>query len=261
MRRGILTVDVEDNFTCEELVNKDDWPKYESQVVDNTLRILALLKSNNARATFFIVGKVAERHPELIKYICQDEHEIASHSYWHKPLNLISPREIEEDIRMSRDILSSLTGTPILGYRSMGYSIPDDEKGFYTLLKEYGYAYSSSRKPEKKNNVQTIMNGNIFQIYPSVINLFGSKLVFSGGTYFRILPIYVINKGCSVYQRLGQPIMIYVHPWEFNNDQPKRKVPLMQKMLQSPITFTTERKLTYLLQRYNFTSIKEYIGL
>ncbi len=261
MERHILTVDVEDNFTYEELTDKKDWRRYESQVVENTLRIVSLLKTYYSLATFFVVGKVAERHPELIKHIMQNGHEIASHSYWHKPLNRLSMKEVEEDIRMSRDILFSLSGVPILGYRSMGYSIPNDEKEFYNILRKYEYVYGSLKNISKKINFQTVQNNGIYKVYPSMIEVFGRSLVFSGGSYFRILPRGIINRGFSIYIRHNQPVMIYVHPWEFNKDQPKRKVPLIQKVLQSPITFTTERKLTYLLQRYSFTSIKEYLGI
>ncbi len=261
MSKHILTVDVEDNFTYEELAHKQDWQKYEGQVVENTLKILFFLKSYNSGATFFVVGKVAERHPELINYIIQDGHEIASHSYWHKALNRLSLKEIEEDIRISRDVLFSLSGSPILGYRSMGFSIPDDEREFNNTLRRYGYIYISSRNTEKATHAQTVQNDGIYKLYPSMINLFGRSLVFSGGTYFRILPIRIINRGFSLYRRHNQPVMIYVHPWEFNKDQPKRKVPLIQKVLQSPLTFTTEKKLICLLQRYRFVSIREYLKI
>ena len=261
MVTNILTVDVEDNFTCEELENKDDWQKYESQVVENTLRILSLLQKHSATATFFIVGKVAERHPELVRYIVEDRHEIASHSYWHKPLTYMSFDAVEKDISMSAEILSSMTGGKIFGYRAMGYSVPENEVGFYSLLKKYGYMYDSSKKINNQNICQTIQNGEIYQIYPSTVNIFSKKFLFSGGTYFRLFPMFLINIGFSSYRQSNQPVMLYVHPWEFNKDQPQRNVPFKQRVLQSPITFTTEKKLNYLLQRYKFVSIRDYLGL
>ena len=261
MGRHILTVDLEDNFTYEELINKEDWRKYESQVVENSLRILFLLKKYNARATFFVVGKVAERHPEIIEYITKDRHEIASHSYWHKPLGQLTPDDVEEDVRMSSEVLSSLSGKPVLGYRAMGFSIPEDEIEFFRILKKYGYIYDSSRRYDRGTTVQTVLKDEVYHIHPATLSLFRRKVVFSGGTYFRVLPLFVINKGFSYYMRRNQPVLIYVHAWEFNRDQPRRKVPFLQRVLQSPITFTTEKKLTYLLQRYSFVSVKEYLGL
>jgi polysaccharide deacetylase family protein (PEP-CTERM system associated) len=261
MERHILTVDVEDNFTYEELVNKEDWWEYENQVVENTCKIISLLRKYNATATFFVVGTVAERYPELIKDIVKNRHEIASHSYWHKSLKHLAMDKIEEDIRMSSELLSTLAGKKIFGYRAMGYSMPEDESEFYNLLEKYGYVYDSSKKFNNSFAYQTIQNDTISCIYPSAIRLFERKLIFSGGTYFRILPLFIVNTGIVEYRRRNQPVMIYIHPWEFNKKQPKRKVSLSQQILQSPITFTTERKLTYLLERYNFVSIREYLGV
>ena len=261
MERHILTVDVEDNFTYEELVNKQDWQQYESQVVENTLRILFLLKKYKADATFFVVGRVAERHPELVKYVVEDEHEIASHSYWHKSLTTMEMDELEKDIKTSQELMSSLAGKPILGYRAMGFSIPEREAEYYQLLKKYGYLYDSSKKQERDVIFHTIQDGTVYKLYPSAMRLLGKNLIFSGGSVFRLLPTSLIKRGFSQYKRFKQPVMIYVHPWEFNKRQPKRNVPVRQKIMQSPLTFTTERKLTYFLRRYHFVSVKEYLGV
>jgi len=259
MERHILTVDVEDNFTYDELIDKRDWYKFESQVVDNTAKIISLLNRYNATATFFVVGHVAERHPEIVNMIIKSGHELASHSYYHKPLRCLELKEIEDDIRRSSEILLKLSGKRIIGYRGMGYSIPQDENSFYQLLKKYGYLYDSSKK--YSNTFHTVEKKSIYHIYPSTLTIFRKKIVFSGGTYMRILPLSLIEKGFSLYRQIRQPVMIYIHPWEFNKQQPKRNVPFIQKVLQSPITFTTEKKLTYLLQKYRFVSIKEFLGV
>ncbi len=262
MEKHILTVDVEDNFIYEELVNKEDWQKYESQVVENTLKILHLLRQYKATATFFVVGYVVKRHPEIIEYILKDKHEISSHSYWHKPLNTLSWEEIEKDIIKSKEIIFSIAGKAPLGYRAMGYSIPEDYQRFYSILKENGYIYDSSRKFSEENSLKTVCyRENIYNIFPSFLRIAGRKLIFSGGTYFRLLPFRIIIKGFQLYSKNNQPVMLYVHPWEFNKDQPKRKVSIKQRLLQSPMTFTTEQKLKYLLKKYKFVSIKEYLGI
>ncbi len=248
MERHILTVDVEDNFTFDELANKEDWPKYEGQVVENTLKILSLLRQYNAGATFFVVGTLAERHP-------------ASHSYLHKSLRDVAMDDIEADIRKSSEILSSLTGEQVLGFRAMGYTIPKDETTFYSLLKKHGYKYDSSKKMNKERNRQTIQKDHLYRVFPSSVDILGLKTVFSGGTYLRLLPEFIINRGFSQYTMAGQPVMLYVHPWEFNRDQPKRNVRLKYKILQSPLTFSTEGKLGLLLGKYEFVSIRKYIGV
>ena len=260
MERHILTVDVEDNFTFEELADKNDWPKYEGQVVENTLRILSLMRRYNAGATFFVVGRLAERHPEIVKYIMDEGHEIASHSYLHKSLRDVPLDELEEDIRRSSEILSSLTGGRILGFRAMGYTIPRDEATFYGLLEKYGYVYDSSKKKDG-GLCRTVHEDRIYRVFPSSVSILGVSTVFSGGTYLRLLPEFIINMGFAQYRRSGQPVMLYVHPWEFNRDQPRRNVRLKYKILQSPLTFSTERKLNTLLKKYEFVSIREYIGV
>lgn len=258
MEEHILTIDVEDNFTYEELVYKEDWYKYEGQVVDTTLEILDLIEKFSCTATFFIVGHLARRHPELVKYIVEKGHEIASHSYWHIPLNTLSIDMIEEDIRKSKEILESISGTEIMGYRAMGYSLPQNPQSFFKLLKKYGYRYDSS----DKYGHQTILQSSIglFHVYPSYISILGKKIIFSGGTYLRLLPLYIIKKGIENYTKKGFPVCLYIHPWELNRDQPKREVSLKQKILQSPITFTTKDKLINLMRYYKFTSIKNFLG-
>ncbi len=259
MEKHILTVDVEDNFTREELKNGRDWDRYEGQVVTNTKIILDLLATYNSCATFFIVGTVAERHPEIVEQIIKKGHEVASHSYWHKPLSKMSTDEVEEDIRRSSHLLSELAGKQIAGFRAMAYSIPEDEGWFYSLLKTYGFTYDSSKKRPASGRDETIQDIGIQQIYPSAVSFFGKQIVFSGGSYLRLLPRSFVEKGFQDYTRKNNPVMMYVHPWEFNKDQPPRNVSLKQKIIQSPWTYTTDKKLKFLLDRYEFTSIIEYL--
>ncbi len=147
-----------------------------------------------------------------------------------------------------------------MGYRAMGFSIPENETEFYRLLDNYGFKYDSSKK-KPNGSCQTIQAGTITKIYPSAIVLSGKSINFSGGTYFRLLPRFMINKGFSFYKKNNQPVMLYVHSWEFNKDQPRRNVPFLQQILQSPVTFNTETKLKRLLKEYKFISIKDYLSL
>jgi polysaccharide deacetylase family protein (PEP-CTERM system associated) len=252
---------VEDNFTYEELCNKADWDRYESQVVENTLRILKILRDHGAGATFFVVGHVAQRHPELIKFIVEDGHEVASHSCSHLPLQNMPWDQIENDIRTSRQVLSSLVGSPVLGFRAMGFSVPRDIARFYELLKKYGYKYDSSRRRSDSLGCMTVRDEPMKQVYPSALELIGRDVVFSGGTFFRLMPMSLVLNGFARYERSSQPVMLYLHPWEFNRDQPKRKVPLLQRVLQSRLTFSAERKLIALLGRYRFTSVREFLRI
>lgn len=261
MEKHLLTIDVEDNFTFEELSNKNDWQKYEGQVVENTLKLLWLLKKFNAKATFFIVGTVAERHPEIVLYLIKEGHEIASHSYYHKPLSTLSWNEIELDIKKSKEILYSISSSLPIGYRAMGYSIPNNKEKFFGLLGAHGFKYDSSCKYSLQNSRKTIIKRSIYSVYPSYLKFLGRKIIFSGGTYFRLMPMKAIERGFNIYIKNNEPVMLYIHPWELNKDQPKRNVSFKQRIFQSPLTFTTELKLRILLEKYRFTSIKEYLGL
>lgn len=258
MATHILTIDVEDNFTFEELKFKSDWVRYEGQVVENTLKILRILKQYNTTATFFVVGYVASRHPEVIKYIVEDGHEVASHSYKHVPLRNMRWEEIEEDVKKSKEILENILMKKICGYRAMGYSIPNDKAKFYELLQSYGYLYDSSDISLDKTIIN--YNDNFFNISPSKINILGKKVIFSGGSYFRFLPMLLIKYGFHLYEKQQQPVLTYVHPWEFNQDQPKRLVSIKQKILQHPFTYNTEKRLIELLKNFRFVSIREYLG-
>ncbi len=258
MEGHILTVDVEDNCTFEELKDKNDWLKYEGQVVDNTLRILFILEQFKTNATFFIVGLVAERHPEIVKYVLDRGHEVASHSFFHKPLYKMGWDEIEYDIKKSQELLSALIGKPVYGYRAMGFSIPDNKEFFYSLLRDYGYRYDSSCKIGK---CSIEVADGFYKIYPSVLNFFNMRICFSGGSYLRLWPMFMIKRGFRKYFYKKEPVVVYIHPWEFNKDQPKRNIPIKQKILQSPFLYTTEKKIIELLRNYKFYSIKDFLGL
>jgi polysaccharide deacetylase family protein (PEP-CTERM system associated) len=260
MTRHILTVDVEDNFTRDELIDKSDWPLYEGQVVENTLKILHLLKNCKTEATFFVVGHLAERHPEIIQHIVAGGHEVASHSYSHEPLKSKSLDFIEADIRKSKELLQSLSGQNILGYRAMGYSCPKDLKCFHKILIAHGYTYDASQQYHNGQMRMTISNGPLIQVFPSYLRIGGSRIIFSGGTYLRLLPLRLIEAGYRQYESEKLPVVLYVHPWEFNKDQPRRHVRFLQKCLQSPCTFTTPKKIEYLLRKRPHISARRYLG-
>lgn len=260
----ILTFDVEDNFTRGELSKEDDWYRYEKQVVENTKKVLSIVERYDATATFFVVGEVADRHPDLVVDIAKRGHEIASHSYSHKPYRNMSMEDIKVDIERGVAVLNSLCDDPITGFRAMGFSIPDDRDTFHRLLMSHGIRYDSSsiHSPSGRTIEQKSIAGrNLYQLFPSHVRLLNRRLIFSGGTYLRVLPMPVIQKGFREYSAHNEPVLVYAHPWEFNRDQPKRNVSLKQKVLQSPLTYTTQRKLQTLLARHKFISIRDFLKL
>lgn len=264
MVTNILTVDVEDNFYLEELKDKKDWNKYERQVVDNTLKILDIFENYKTRATFFIVGKVAERHPDLIREICRKNHSIASHSYSHYPISILDESAFRRDLEKSIHILSRLVHKQIFGFRAMGYSVSKENiEWVFKNLNESGIKYDSSINP--MNMPGYVVEPNYlekFKLYefPVSVYTFGrTQFPFAGGTHLRLLPYKVIETFMQKLNKRGKSVTVYIHPWEFNKDQPRRNVSLKQRILQHPFTFNTEKKLIKLLKNFQFHSIEDYL--
>lgn len=265
MGRNILTVDVEDNFTYEELVDKKDWQRYESQVVENTLKILDILETYKTTATFFVVGKVAERHPDLIREIDKKKHRIASHSYSHNPVYRMDENDFRKDLKESVNLLTKITNKQVFGYRAMGYSVRKENIDWVLRnLNEYGIKYDSSIDPltiTGFNRKPCYMERfKLYEFPLSVYKFGGMQIPFAGGTYLRLLPYKLIKNFIEILDKSEQTVVIYIHPWEFNKNQPERNVPLKQKILQHPITFNTEKKLVKLLKTFKFCSIEDYLS-
>ncbi len=265
MVTNLLTVDVEDNFTYEELKNKNDWTKYEKEVVCNTLKILDIFERHKAQATFFVVGKVAERHPDLIREIDKKGHAIASHSYAHCPIDKLVEYAFRKDLKKSINILSKLVNKKILGFRAMGYSLANSNVEWaFKHLYECGVKYDSSINPLKMTGI-TCETGYLerFKLYEFPLTVYKKGMVqlpFAGGAYLRLLPYGLIKFFIKKLNEQGQVVTLYIHPWEFNKDQPRRNVPLKQKILQHPVTFNTEKKLIRLLKDFKFCSIEDYLN-
>lgn len=265
MVTNIITVDVEDNFTYEELKDKKDWARYEKQVVGDTLRILDIFDTYKVNATFFIVGKVAERHPDLIREIDKKGHSIASHSYAHCDVNTLDEVAFRKDLERSIDILSKLANKHIAGFRAMGYSVTKGNfERVFKCLYELGFKYDSSINPlnfKGYNHKPTYLKKFKMYEFPlSVYRLGKIQIPFAGGTYLRFLPYKLLETFMRKLNEHGQPVTIYIHPWEFNKDQPRRNVPIKQRVLQHPYTFNTESKLLRLLQKFKFCAIENYLS-
>ena len=259
-----MTVDIEDNFSFEELKDKGDWGRYEKQVIFNTLKILDIFDNYKIVATFFVVGKVAERCPDLIREIYGRHHFISSHSYYHYPVAVNNESAFKRDLEKSLNLLSRIINKTVLGFRAMGYSIrkKNIEWVLQTLI-EYNLKYDSSISPLNIRGFDTgpiyLKEYELYEFPLSVFNIKRMHLPFAGGTYLRFMPYKIIESCIKKLNKNGQPAVIYIHPWEFNKDQPARNISLKQKILQHSITFNTEKKLINLLNTFRFYSIENYL--
>jgi polysaccharide deacetylase family protein (PEP-CTERM system associated) len=268
-----LTVDVEDYFHAEALapcVKRDDWESMPSRIVANTMRALELCARHNVRGTFFILGWIAERHPQLVREIQKAGHEIACHSYWHRLVYRLTPEEFREDTRRARQVIEDAAGAPVLGYRAPTFSIV--EKSFWALdaLAELGFRYDSSIFPVHHDFYgvpgysrgpcrHRVSNGATLAEFPmSTFRLGSMNFPVGGGGYLRIFPLRYTFFGVDrIHRRDGQPLILYFHPWEIDPAQPRLPLPVKSKFRHYTNLSRMESRIGALLQRYRFAPLCE----
>lgn len=266
-----LTVDVEDYFhvtAFERSINSCDWDCMPLRVEDNTKRVLDLFDSYSVKATFFILGWVAQRCPAIVKEIAARGHEVASHGYGHKLVYNIGPDAFRDDVRMAKQMLQEICGREIVGYRAPSYSITKKSEWALDILIEEGYKYDSSIFPilhdiygmpgaERFPHTITRQSGTIkeFPITTYPIKFFKKelRLPVAGGGYLRLLPVrFIANAIGSINNKEGMPAVIYFHPWEIDPSQPRIKAPLKSRFRHYTNLSRTEKKLKHMLKNFSF---------
>ena len=231
-----MTVDVEDYFQVsafEKTIDRDEWDTIPCRVEGNMDRILNLFSDKSIKATFFTLGWVAERYPEMVRRIVNEGHELASHGFTHTRVTQQSPKEFRADIEKTKKLLEDLGGVEVRGYRAASYSIGAKNLWALDELHEAGYQYSSSIYPVK-HDLYGMPEASRFAFYPrgeqgileipiTTIRLGGKNLPCGGGGFFRLYP-YVVSRWAlrKVNQDEGQSGMFYFHPWEIDPDQPRQ---------------------------------------
>jgi polysaccharide deacetylase family protein (PEP-CTERM system associated) len=231
-----LTVDVEEYFTVQALdqrVPRDRWPDQSLRCDVQTRRILDLLDTHDVRGTFFVLGWVGERHPELVREIHARGHEVAAHSYWHKLVYEMTPEDFRADLVRVRDLLQDLTGARVRGYRAPTYSVNEKALWAQEILAEEGFEYSSSVFPVVHDRygipgysrfpIRVRAGARELWEFPmTTLRVAGRNLPVAGGGYLRLLPVRTVAAALShVNQVEGQPVIVYLHPWEIDPEIPK----------------------------------------
>jgi len=245
-----MTIDVEDYYHASIF---DDYhlTNLPSRIEQSTMYILDILDKYKISATFFCLGEVAYKNPSIVQEIVHRKHEIASHGWGHKKVtNISSAEEFYRDIKYSKDIIEHHTGIAVNGYRAPSFSVNiKHSPWFYTILSQAGYRYSSSINPGRlkfidkeayypyntlhphtgKSSISDT-GGNILEIPITSIPFFRIFLPAGGGGYFRVLPIqwFKIAQYCCRYA--GIPLNFYIHPWEFDTEQPVIPLPTLRKL-------------------------------
>ncbi len=231
-----LTIDVEDYFQVDALssaISPDEWENWPRRVEANTDRLLKLFDAHDTRATFFILGWIAERHPELVRRIHAAGHEIASHGYSHQRVYRQQPDVFRREAAGSKELLEELTGAPVYGYRAASYSITPSSRWALDILAELGYQWDSSLFPVRHDvygmpgtprhpyDLVTDEGRQLVEFPLSTKRLAGQTIPISGGGYFRLFPYWFSRWALNNCNREGQPFIFYLHPWEVDPEQPR----------------------------------------
>jgi polysaccharide deacetylase family protein (PEP-CTERM system associated) len=228
-----LTIDVEDYFQVSAFapyIRREDWDARECRIERNVGRILDMLAARQTQATFFTLGWIAERYPQLVRRIVAEGHELASHGYGHQRATDLSRSEFTQDITRAKRLLEDLAGVPVLGYRAPSFSIGTANLWAFDALAQAGYRYSSSIYPIKHDHygmpdsprfAYRVASG-MLEIPVTTLRMMNRNLPSSGGGYFRLLP-YAVSRWMlqQVNQQDREAAIFYFHPWEIDADQPR----------------------------------------
>jgi polysaccharide deacetylase family protein (PEP-CTERM system associated) len=270
-----MTVDVEEHFQVsafEGTISRADWDAIPSRVEANTSRLLDTFDEARIKATFFVLGWVAERHPGLVRRIAGRGHEVASHGYSHRLVYTQTPAEFRDETLRSKALLEDLTGSPIHGYRAASFSIGRANLWALDVLAEAGFRYDSSLFPIVHDRygipggkrymriVKTPAGGRLVEIPPSTLRLGGFVVPFGGGGYLRLFPAgftrWAVGR-LNTAERL--PAIVYVHPWETDPGQPRVAAPYRSRFRHYVGLRTTLPKLRDLASSYRFGTMLSLI--
>ena len=274
--QNAFSVDVEDYFQVgafANVISPKDWDAWTPRVVENTRRTLEILATapQPVKATYFVLGWVAERFPKLVPEIVQQGHEIASHGYGHQLVYTLTADEFREDVRKTRKMLQDQSGQSVIGYRAPSFSITKCTPWAHRILVEEEYAYDSSvfpiyhdlhGNPDAPRDIHTIQTeaGGIIEFPPAVITRFGKNIPVGGGGYFRFFPYFAIARWLREINRQDRPFVFYIHPWEIDPDQPRiPNAPLKSRFRHYLNLKRTGDRLKRLFQDFAFTTVLEIV--
>lgn len=266
-----LTFDVEEHFQVSAFDSPEQrgrWDRLESRVERNTERLLEVLGGRGIRATFFVLGWVAERHPALIRSIVEAGHEVASHGYAHEMITRQTPEQFRQDIGKAKQILEDVAGAAVTGYRAPSFTIVERTKWALQVLVEEGYRYDSSIFPIRhdrygmpgaqphRHRLDT-PSGPIWEVPPATVQLACARWPVAGGGYFRLLPYPVLRLLLKRAEAELEPLVMYLHPWEIDPEQPRMQGSCVSRFRHYLNLDKTESRLLRLLADFRFGPIRD----
>ena len=270
---NLLSIDVEDWYSD---LNIKEWKNYKDIIVQSTNKILKILKERNIQATFFVLGYFANKHPELIEKIIEENHEVSSHGYSHSAITELTQDEFKDDLLRSIKTLEKITGDKVWGFRAPFFTIVEETSWAIDIMKEMGLKYDSSIFPFKiykygvpdiplfpyhvssKDIKKNYIDEEFLEFPPSVYNipLINKNIPIAGGFYLRFFPYKFISYGIRKINRKGFPAVCYTHPWEFDLNHPRIKSIVWYNYYRLN---STEKKFKKLIRDFKFTSIRDWI--
>ena len=269
-----MTIDVEDYFQVsafEGVAPRHRWDSFESRVCANTDRLLAIFEETGVTATFFVLGWVAERYPDLVRRITAQGHEIASHGFAHRLVYDLTRAAFRDDVRRSKDLLESASGTRVLGYRAPSYSVTPRSLWALDILIEEGFTYDTSIFPIHHDRYGIPLSprapyvlereaGTLIEAPGSAIRLGPVNLPVGGGGYFRLLPYGWTHWGISrINGHEQRPAIFYLHPWEIDPEQPRLPAGRLGRLRHYRNLDQTEGRLRRLLSDFRFGPMRELL--
>jgi polysaccharide deacetylase family protein (PEP-CTERM system associated) len=275
-RRPILSVDVEDYFHVEgfaDHVSRESWNEWPTRVERNTERLLDLFDESGTKATFFVLGWIAAKFPNLVRSIAQRGHELACHSYWHRCVYRLTAAEFREDTVCAKRAIEQAAGIRVRGYRAPSWSITAKSLWALDILAEEGFEYDSSIYPIHHDIYglpgalripyvhRLTGDRQLLEFPPATVSVAGVVLPAAGGGYLRLFPfVYTAWAIGRMEAAAGQQVVVYVHPWEIDPEQPRIAGRLRSKLRHYTNLGSTEQKLRRLLSLRRFQSFEQLLA-
>ena len=270
---NILTVDLEDWFhicEVEEILPRKEWDSLPSTLVADTEVLLGLFQEAKVHATFFVLGYVAQRYPELVRRIHGLGHEIGYHGWDHELVYRLAPQEFRDILRQGVECLTRITGVRPVGFRAPQWSINDLNPWALKVLVEEGFLYDSSMAPLKfigsesyprQPHQLSLTGGHLWEVPPLVVETPLGNYPLGGGWGFRCMPYSVIRKRVCGLNKWDLPALFYFHPREFGSKRAIDNLPFIKSFVLSAGIWNTQEQLTKLLADFQFAPIEDCLGL
>ncbi|MBI5787260.1 MAG: DUF3473 domain-containing protein [Candidatus Schekmanbacteria bacterium] len=270
--QNALSIDVEDYFHAEalaQIIPRQKWPECSSRVVSSTNTILNLLDKHRVKATFFILGILAEQFPNLVVDIASRGHEIGSHGYEHLRITQQNPGDFRSRLGKSQQILENILQEPVIGYRAPTFSITRNSLWALDILYEMGFLYDSSIFPIHHDRYgipdaprfpyRVWEKRNFYEFPASTLRMCGINWPVGGGGYLRILPFSYTKYGVTKLNQASHPAMVYLHPWEVDDLQPRSGLTGLSKFRHYYHLDKMLDRLQKLLLTFPFAPIREVL--